>query len=161
MHRMKDQPLIVLHLGSSKFGVTRCIFSQSTCDEVQYKKRGPSNNAWAIYAGRLARSKGRVPLPLLISWKEDNLLLAIFLWTPQHLFLLLLSKVERSRQFALACSPEYGLYVTWFPRNRMSRDSHVTIWQILHHHSLVHFKNHVLTKSLQFFILLVLCGIQQ
>ena len=70
---------ILLHSGSSKFGVTRCIFGQSTGDEVQYKKRPPSNNAWAIYTRRLARSKGRVPSPLLIPRKEDNLLLAIFL----------------------------------------------------------------------------------
>ena len=117
----------LLHSGSSKFGVTRCIFGQSTWDEVPYKKRPPSNNAWAIYTRRLARSKGRVPSPLLIPRKEDNLLLAIFLWTTQHPFLLLLSKVERTRSFDLAYSPEYGLSVTWFPRNRMSRDSHVTI----------------------------------
>ena len=117
----------LLHSGSSKFGVTRSIFSQSIRDEVQYKKSPLSNNAWAIYTRRLARSKGRVPSPLLIPRKEDNLLLAIFLRTAQHPFLLLLSKVERTRPFDLACSPEYGLYVTWFPRNRMSRDSHVTI----------------------------------
>ena len=118
----------MLHSGSSKFGVTRCIFSQSTCDEVQYKKKTPSNNAWTIYTRRLARSKGRVPSPLLIPWKQDNLLLAFFLWTTQHPFLLLLSKVERTRPFDLSCSPDYGLSVMWFPCNRMSRDLHVTIY---------------------------------